>query len=398
MSDNREAIIERVQQVLEGLPISQEEKNNVLKGLKSLAFLYPHQISFNHPDLTLREVDEDTPKFKQLCESIRTPKHDAAGNITEDHGLILPISVRPVLGRPGMYALNDGGHRLRAWQIVFGDSKPIPCMISDADDEQVMISQVQANLQVIKTPRPAIAKQIRRLLINHLGEWTIVDAARVLNLAPKVVSDYLSLLSLPTEVQERLNLDIKDARALPATVGYVLARFSAPKMANPEKIEQAKEQQRKYLEYYDQIKNESQGLVRWMNEAGAGLKKLKEIWRKPKGEVGEIVVDLQPTVRKKPEIEIELSRVRSALAATDDTVREAAQELVKRYSNEMEYLGRIKWAEAMEYVLQIDSGTREVRQKEAQDRAEKKQAVRDEKKAGKPAETIARASFLSLFK
>src|SRR3990167_8277732 len=184
-------MVKMIEEKLNELPISSEEKDLILRSLKNLVYIYPRQVEFNADTINLRMPDEESAKFKQILDSIKQPRRDANGNVVVDHGLILPISVRPIVGRPGMYALNDGGHRLRAWTIAFGDSKPIPAMVLNVDDEGVMLTQLQANVLSVKTDKRQLGGHCRRYLDNH-PEMSVGGLADLLNVTSKVINDWMS--------------------------------------------------------------------------------------------------------------------------------------------------------------------------------------------------------------
>lgn len=380
---------------------ARETLNNLLEASKTLQYIYPKSIVFNDETLTLRMPDEDSPKFKQILESIRQPRKDAAGNVVQDHGLLVPISVRPVPGHAGLYALNDGGHRLRAWTIAFGESKPIPAMILPVDDEGVMLAQVQANVLNVKQDKKQLGVQCRRILDNH-PEWTCKDLAAQLGVTGKAIEDWMSLSVLPEAIQVRLNKEGDEN--IPLTVAYILARFTPKSQKDPVKKQFWLEQRDKWLNHYDEIKNEPQGLTRFMGEASAAIKKAKtEMAKKgegaaPDGDTTNVVV-VVPTIRNKATLTIELDRARGEHDKFGDAAKNDAEEFVKTYPDAAAFLANHKVMETLEYVLQVDDKTRQERQAKADQKANEKKAAGEEKKAGKKAESIARnTSFSSLFK
>ena len=394
------AIIEDLKAKLADLPISQEERDRIVKSAKTPTHIYPKQIVFNEDNLTLRKPDETSKKFKEMVESIKTPRKNAIGEVTIDHGLILPIAVREVGSRPGIYALVDGGHRLTCWKAAFGDSKPIPATILDLDDEATMVAQVEANIHSVKQQRAEVGKHMRKLLNFH-DNWTVVDLSRVFNLSTPAVGDYLSLTTLPDDIQERVNKDEKDPNALPATVGYALAKFSPPKKCTPEQKAEYLDAQRQWLNRWDELKTEPQGFNRFMGESNNAYKNLKKGDRKPKGESftpGEVI--LFPTVRKKGVLETEMDRARNTVKDDfPDKVKNSAKEFAEEYPEEAKYLRAATWRDCLEYVLQVDEATKVVREAEEIKRAETRKESSDKKKAGDKSESVARmTSFSNLWK
>lgn len=392
------AIIDDLKSRLADLPISQDEKDRILKSAKTPTHVYLKQLVKMDKSLLLREPDESSVKFKEMVESIKKPRRNSAGDVTIDHGLILPIAIREIGSRPGMYAIVDGGHRVAAWRVAFGDSKPIPATVLDLDDEQTMIAQVEANIHNVKQQRAEVGKHMRRLLNFH-ENWTVVDLARTFNLSTQGVNDYLSLTTLPEDIQARVNKDEKDPDALPATVGYILAKFNPPAKATPERKVELHDAQRQWLGRYDDLKAEPQGFNRFMGEAYNALKNLKGP-RKDKAEAftpGEVV--LVPTVRKKNTLSTELERAQGTVKEFSEQTRKDAEEFVSEYPEIAKFLKAVTWRECLEYVLQVDDATKTIREAEEAKRAADKKAASDNKKAGEKSESVARmTSFSNLFK
>jgi ParB/RepB/Spo0J family partition protein len=382
---------------LQGL--SQDEKDRILKSLKTPTHLYPKQIVPMDKKLLLRSPDHSSVKYKDIVNSIKKPRKNSTGETTIDHGLILPIAVREYGSRPGMYVLVDGNHRFEAWIDAFGESKPIPCIVLDLDDEAAMIAQVEANIHKKDQQRSEVGKHMRRLLAFH-DNWTTTDLSNTFNISVASVNDFLSLTNLPDDIQARVDKTSKDPAFLPVTVGYALAKFTPPPKATPEQIAENDDTRRKWMARYDELANESQGLNRFYGEAAKAQEIMRANRRKPKGtsfEPGDVV--LIPTVRKKSLLEVEFERTKEAVNSFDDDTKKSAKEFTEEYPNETKYLKAATWRECLEYVLQVDDATRIVREAEEAKRAEAKKEASNNKKAGEKTESVARVtSFSNLFK
>ena len=353
-----------------------------------LSHIYPNQIMKNDPELTLRDVDETSEYFKRMVESIREPRTDAAGNVLTDHGLLNPIVVRPVAGVPGKYAIVEGLHRLTAWVEAFGTSKPIPASIQDLSDEQTVIAQIQGNTLKKDTDKMEYAKQAGKLLTWH-PEWRMEDLAGVLNVDPAWIRTQLSLVKLPDYIQKQ----VSDGE-IPLNVGYGLARFTGGKKGSDE-AKTWEEKQKQWLDRYHAIKNQPQSLTQWIAEAGAALKQIKADLKAGKqgADVG-ANVEVTFTLRKKPEVEVELKRVSEQHdnASADESVTKAVKDVQEAFPSAAEALFQAGYMRALEWVGKVDPETKAARKQELEAKVAEKQAAQDEKKAGKKADTISRST------
>lgn len=365
--------------------MSTTTENPVEVRSENLRYLYPNQILRNDETLTLREVDKDSIKYQNLLVSIRTPRTDAGGRVTCDHGLLLPISVRPIVGRPGMYALNDGLHRYTAWKEAFGDSKPLPCIVLELDDEQVLFAQLQANVLNQKTSVKELCHQCIKILDRH-PEWSLETLSGQLCVEPNTVRQWMSLAKLPDDIQNRIH-----DGSLPASIGYCLARFDGKD--KPFWNSARKE----WVDHWDKIKNEHNAIATWLADAASALKRIRKELKdtgEAKSAPSSEVTASTPTFRKKGDIEATMRRVEEHLSTYNDGDKKDAEEFVKSYPKAAAFLSEAKYLEGIQWVMSVDVQTREERKRVLDEKAAAKASAMEEKKAGKKAETIARATGL----
>ena len=362
--------------------------------------IYPDQIVKNAEIDTLRECDEDSVAFQNLVQSIKAPRVDAMGRVTCDHGLLNPISVRPVEGRAGKYALIDGMQRWTAWRKSFGDTKPIPAFIVNLDDDQVLEAQLEANVVRIETMDADKANQILKIMSRH-PDRTLDEQALRLHVETAQLRNILSLTRLPEFVQKALN-----EKVVPISVGYVLARFNPGKktpvvVKDPEKKAFWEGKQKEWLERYVNMRDsgEPQYLQRWMADASSAISTLKKELKKGKDE-GQIAseggADVAPafTLRKKSEVEIEFKRQEDVDTTFSDADRKAAEEFVETYPEAAQYIGALGYKKALQWVGQVDPDTLAERKAARERKENEKKEASDQKKAGKKSETIARSRSL----
>ena len=139
---------------------------------------------------------------------------DALAELTESirqHGLIQPITVRPIDG--GYYQIIAGERRWRAARAA-GLSE-IPARVMEADDRQAMELALVENLQR-EDLNPIEEARGYRTLIQEYG-LTQEDAAAAVGKSRPAVANALRLLTLPGPAQELLEdgrLSAGHARAL----------------------------------------------------------------------------------------------------------------------------------------------------------------------------------------
>ena len=349
------------------------------------------QIVRNDTSITLRGVDKDSVAFQHLVQSIKAPRVDETGRTTCDHGLILPIAVRPIEGRPGKYALIDGLQRFTAWQEAFGTSKPIPVIIQEATDDQVLEMQIEANALKTDTKIADYANQILRILDHH-PERSLAEQAERLHVEEAWLKQVLSLTKLPVAIQEAVN-----EKKIPASVGYVLARFTEGGVnKNPERKAFWEGKQSEWLDHYYKVKDEAQGLQRWMGDCATALKQIKKDLKANPNDPSQAGANATPsfTVRKKTELEIELTRVNDDLESNPfdfATFSNTANDATKKALNIAFQKGYLA---CLQYVGQVDPDTLAARKAAMDAKQAERKETQEQKKAGKKSETLARSKGL----
>ena len=134
------------------------------------------------PLSTLKAFDQhpfrlyDSEKMQGLADSIR------------DHGVIVPILVRPIENERYNYEIVAGHNRVQASRIAGLDE--IPCIIRGMDDDTAIILMIDSNLQQRENILPsekAFAYKMKLEAIKRQGERRDLTSAQV---GPKLNSKY----------------------------------------------------------------------------------------------------------------------------------------------------------------------------------------------------------------
>ncbi len=164
-------------------------------------------------------VDKEAVEYLELRDSV------------ERHGFLASISVRPAKV-PSRFEILDGCHR---YCVALDLSLPLmPCIIKHGvEDDSVLIVQIQANLQGVKTKPIEYARAVKKLLASNpeMGEK---ELAVLLNKSPNWINTLLGLLRLPEHVQKSV-----DRGDIPILSGYMLSRM--PGKLQLEYLQRAKE-------------------------------------------------------------------------------------------------------------------------------------------------------------
>ena len=132
--------------------------------------------------IKLREVDINSVEFQQLVDSVR------------DKGVLQSISIRPSV--EGGYELIDGLHRYTA--ATHAGLTDIPCIISDVDDNEVLVRQIIGNVQRVDTKYADLAAQFKTILHNNMM-WTEGDLAKSVNMSTAWIRKILKLTKIENE-------------------------------------------------------------------------------------------------------------------------------------------------------------------------------------------------------
>ncbi|MDN5843873.1 MAG: ParB/RepB/Spo0J family partition protein [Alcaligenaceae bacterium] len=147
----------------------------------------------------------DEGALNDLADSIRT------------QGIMQPILVRPLTGKPGgTYEIIAGERRFRAAQIA--GLKEVPVLVREVADENAAIMALIENIQREDLNPLEEAQGVRRLLDDF--ELTHEQAAQAIGRSRSATSNLLRLLNLADPVQTMLlagDIDMGHARALLAT-------------------------------------------------------------------------------------------------------------------------------------------------------------------------------------
>jgi ParB family chromosome partitioning protein len=137
------------------------------------------------------------PRFDFEDQSLK----ELAGSISM-HGVIQPITVREV--KDGKFEIISGERRYRA-SILAGVEK-IPAFIRDVDDQRSLEMALIENIQRENLNPIEIALSYQRMIVEcNLKQE---DLSKRVNKSRSVVTNYLRLLTLPTEIQSGLILGV----------------------------------------------------------------------------------------------------------------------------------------------------------------------------------------------
>jgi ParB family transcriptional regulator, chromosome partitioning protein len=137
------------------------------------------------------------PRFDFEDQSLK----ELAGSIGM-HGVIQPITVREV--KDGKFEIISGERRYRA-SILAGVEK-IPAFIRDVDDQRSLEMALIENIQRENLNPIEIALSYQRMIVEcNLKQE---DLSKRVNKSRSVVTNYLRLLTLPTEIQSGLILGV----------------------------------------------------------------------------------------------------------------------------------------------------------------------------------------------
>jgi ParB family chromosome partitioning protein len=174
----------------------------------------------NKPDTNIREIKLnciipnrfqprktiDPKDLQELIDSIKT------------HGVLEPIVVRPVQQKEQeQYEIIMGERRFRSCQAL--NKETIPAVVKEADDLQMMEWALIENTHRKDLNPIERAKAYQQLVETfHL---TQEEVARRVGADRTMVSHFIRLLGLPSEIQE-------DIRSQRITVGHAITILSVP--------------------------------------------------------------------------------------------------------------------------------------------------------------------------
>lgn len=388
---------------------------NIGEGLKikatTLIEVKASQIVKNSTNLTLREVDRTSKEFDQLKRSIGTPKIREVthpdGKLERvqvaPHGMLNPISIRPLPGEPGKYALVDGGHRHAVWSELFGDALPIPAYVVDLNEVQTMEAQIEANFHVKKTRPAEYTRQIKRLLETYPLR-SIEEQADRLHMDPATLRQWFGLLNLKgtkfvtkknndgEEVEISAIAEAVDDGELPLSAAFVI---STARDSVPEHQEFWNKKQDELFEaaLAASKSRQPQAVAKFCMEATAAIKEIKKAFREQKNP-NDVEVQTPPVSRKLGEMKIELSRQGEAVLTdrSNEDLQKQIADLAKAYPEALSAVRREGYFHGVQFALQVDEQTLVERKRQKEEQMQHAKEAREEKKAGSKATAIARST------
>ena len=159
------------------------------------------------PPVVLRLVDRGSTAYLELRDSIA------------DRGVLNPILVRRSARFPGQYEVADGLYRATCCREV--GRSPVPCLVKDLTDDNLLSIQIQANALRPETTPMEYARQIMRIMEARPQATLAEISSRVLHKSPTWVSQTLGLLRLNKTFQVAV-----ERGEMPLGCAYELARVA----------------------------------------------------------------------------------------------------------------------------------------------------------------------------
>ncbi len=167
-----------------------QRKLNVLKAsINTVVNLSPDDIVFEHN--VRNKVDEESPEFSKLCESIKT------------FGLLKNVvaELRISENEDSYRLVCIAGHRRLTALKHLGLTKKIPCLIKQYNDGDRVGAALSENLNREGLNCIDVANGYQHLLNNN---WSIDQIAQHFEKDKKTISRFLKLAELPNDIKEAL--------------------------------------------------------------------------------------------------------------------------------------------------------------------------------------------------
>lgn len=133
------------------------------------------------PKVPLRPLNTESVEFLELRDSIR------------DHGLINPITVRPIEASPGYFEIVVGLHRFTACSML--GHRAMACIVKPMSDAEVLATQIAENAVCVPTKPVEYAKHLKRLQKAY-PNLTVAQLGKVVGKSGVWVSHQLQLINL----------------------------------------------------------------------------------------------------------------------------------------------------------------------------------------------------------
>jgi ParB/RepB/Spo0J family partition protein len=158
------------------------------------------------PPVVLRLVQHGSVAYMELRDSIA------------DRGLLNPILVRPSARVPDKYDVVDGLYRVTCCREV--RRSPVPCLVKDLTDDDLLAIQIQANALRPETTPMEYARQIKKIMDARPQATLAEISSSILHKGPKWIGETLGLLCLRKDFQTAV-----DRGEMPLGCAYELARI-----------------------------------------------------------------------------------------------------------------------------------------------------------------------------
>jgi len=154
--------------------------------------------------LLLRLVERESLEYMELRDSIAA------------NGPLNSICVRPV--SPGKFEVVDGMYRYTIFHEL--GISPVPCLVREMTDEEVVAAQIQANAIRPTMKRTDFARRLKQILNSHPG-MSISRLQNMVHKSPGWINTQLGLLNLQSPIQKAV-----DRGEIPLASAYTLSRVT----------------------------------------------------------------------------------------------------------------------------------------------------------------------------
>jgi len=156
--------------------------------------------------LLLRLVEKDSLEYMELRDSIA--KDGPLNSICVRPSPRFPDSIPP------KFEVVDGMYRFNVFEEI--GYTPVPCLIREMTDEQVVAAQIEANAIRPTTKKCDFARQLRKILDANPG-MSYARLQGIVHKSPHWIGDQLGLLKLDPKIQKAV-----DRGEIPLASAYAL--------------------------------------------------------------------------------------------------------------------------------------------------------------------------------
>lgn len=175
-------------------PVERLQEQQIISS-RSSAFTVRHKGEFYN-----LEVSKLFPFHKQARKHFDEDALNKMADTIKAHGIRQPLTVIPIVNKPGEYEVVSGERRLRAAKIA--GLELVPCIIIHDAQAAIEIALIE-NVQREDLHPIELAKAYKQLLDEGICN-SKVEIAEKLGIAKSSVTEIMNLLSMPDEIQSSL--------------------------------------------------------------------------------------------------------------------------------------------------------------------------------------------------